>query len=153
MAMISLLVRIEEVCADMFRSSLPAINGAASMHHNEKWALSSLYFMPLPTSSISGSFQWPGPAYCRMLSCRSRIFRTLNGVQPLRGGNLSKAGPISPVLRHNCPSFFAQRHGICCPHSQRLNTIGLPAARIALLMVAYASCALIPSVLHQSNLR
>ena len=42
--------------------SLPSISGAASIHQSEKCALFSLSSsFPLPTSSISGSFQWPGP--------------------------------------------------------------------------------------------
>src|SRR6185503_5685632 len=133
--MISLLVRIEVVCSDIFLRSLPAINGAASMHHNEKCALSSLYFIPLPTSSISGSFQWPGPAYWRMLSCLSRIFKTLRGFHPFFATVSANAGPMSPVLRHNWPTGFAQRHGLCCPHSHRLNIMGRPAAFMALLIV------------------
>ena len=44
--------------------SLPSISGAASIHQSEKCALFSLSSrFPLPTSSISGSFQWPAPAY------------------------------------------------------------------------------------------
>ena len=47
----------------MLRRSLPAISGAASMDHRLKCERYSVVVMPpLPTSSMSGSFQWPGPA-------------------------------------------------------------------------------------------
>ena len=38
------------VAALMLRTSFPAINGEASMHHMEKWARSCSSVMPLPTS-------------------------------------------------------------------------------------------------------
>lgn len=41
----------------------PAMSGDARMHHNAKWDLSSISDMPLPTSSMSLSFQKPGPAH------------------------------------------------------------------------------------------
>jgi len=37
-------------------------HGAASMVHIAKCARSSFGVRPFPTSSMSGSFQWPGPA-------------------------------------------------------------------------------------------
>ena len=43
--------------------SLPAISGAAIIAQRQKWErYSASLIPPLPTSSMSGSFQWPGPA-------------------------------------------------------------------------------------------
>src|SRR3954453_15312850 len=69
--MISLLVRIDLVVALMLTSKrlLPAINGALAIAHRLKWLwFSTSVTGPaplslLPTSSMSGSFQWFGPAY------------------------------------------------------------------------------------------
>ena len=45
------------------------------------------------------------------------------------------SGPMSPVVRHSCPTGSAQSQGWFWPHSHRLNTIGLPAAWRASLMI------------------
>ena len=42
---------------------------------------------------------------------------------------------MSPVVRQRCPTGSAHSHGWFWPHSHRLKTIGLPAARIASLMI------------------
>src|ERR1700752_4139112 len=64
MAMTSLFRRMDLVSADICERSLPASSGEARIAHKLMWVRYSLYFIPpLPTSSISGSFQWPGPAY------------------------------------------------------------------------------------------
>ena len=47
----------------MLRRSFPAMSGAAMIAHMLKCARPSVSVKPLPTSSMSGSFQWPGPAY------------------------------------------------------------------------------------------
>src|SRR5258708_2572383 len=112
------------------------MSGAASMHHIEKCARSSSAVMPFPTSSISGSFQWPGPAYFRIAFCELIIFSTLLGDHPplffLMPENI---GPISSVLRHKWPTGAAHSQGLFLPHSQRLNIMGRPAVFMALLMV------------------
>ena len=69
-AMISVLVRIVLVAALMLTSNrlLPAISGALAIAHRLKWLwFSTSVTAPaplslLPTSSMSGSFQWLGPA-------------------------------------------------------------------------------------------
>jgi hypothetical protein len=44
--------------------SHPIINGAFAKAHNAKCDFSSSSVnTPFPTYNISGSFQWPGPAY------------------------------------------------------------------------------------------
>ena len=45
------------------RMSLPAMSGAANIAHMPKCERSSSADIPLPTSSMSGSFQCPGAAY------------------------------------------------------------------------------------------
>ena len=52
------------VVADILARSLPAISGAANIAHMPKCERSSSADIPRPTSSMSGSFQCPGPAYC-----------------------------------------------------------------------------------------
>src|ERR1019366_9652658 len=60
----SVFVRIAVVAAVMDRKSFPARSGAASIAHMLKCdSFSSCVSEPLPTSSMSGSFQCPGPAY------------------------------------------------------------------------------------------
>ena len=60
---------------------------------------------------------------------------------------------MSPVVRHKFPTPLPHSHGLAVPHSHMLNTIGLPVAISALLIVEYASCAFRVSVLHQSYFR
>ena len=63
-AITSLLVRMSWISGRMARRSLPAISGAARIAHRLKCErYSTSLIPPLPTSSMSGSFQWPGPAY------------------------------------------------------------------------------------------
>src|SRR3954449_6444209 len=69
-AIASLLVKILSVCAVILVISLPAISGAAIMHQSDKCARSSPGVIPLPTSSISGSFQWSLPAYLFRLALK-----------------------------------------------------------------------------------
>src|SRR5581483_6986736 len=61
--MTSVLVKVVVVAALILRRSFPAIRGAASIAHMLKCVRPSVSDRPLlPTSSMSGSFQWPGPA-------------------------------------------------------------------------------------------
>src|SRR2546421_8018778 len=54
---------MSRVVADMARTSLPAMSGAAMMAQRLKWArYSSSVMPPFPTSSMSGSFHAPGRA-------------------------------------------------------------------------------------------
>src|SRR4029453_9655672 len=62
-AITSVFVRMSSVSREMLRRSLPAMSGAARSAQKLKWARDSDALRPpLPTSSMSGSFQWPGPA-------------------------------------------------------------------------------------------
>src|ERR1035441_6149598 len=77
MAITSLLVRISWISGFMAAMSLPAISGAAMMHHRLKCERYSVLLMPpLPTSSMSGSFQCPGPAKSARSTCMSAMFTT-----------------------------------------------------------------------------
>ena len=61
--MTALLVRIDSVCGLALMMLLPSISGEAISAHKLNWLWSSVAFMPpLPVSSMSGSFQPPGPA-------------------------------------------------------------------------------------------
>ncbi len=85
----------------IWERSLPASSGAASIAHRLMWRrFSSSVSLPLPTSNMSGSFQWPGPAYFDKPPGRSRssVMR-------------SQVGLMSPVVRHR----LAPSDG---PHSQ-----------------------------------
>src|SRR3569833_274282 len=63
--------------ADIVRMSLPAISGAAIRAHNAKWARDSVSDNPgRPTTSMSGSFQWPGPACAASGAVTSRTLPT-----------------------------------------------------------------------------
>src|SRR5277367_2491861 len=121
--MTSLLVRISFISGVILRTSFPAMSGAASRHHKLKCARYSVVLIPpLPTSSISGSFQCPGPAYVSRPSCKSRILR-----KPMEYSFLqSQQSAMSPVVRHRFPTSLAHSHGLLEPHSQRLKTIGRP---------------------------
>src|SRR5467141_1780731 len=103
---------------------------------------------PLPTSSISGSFQWPGPAYVSRPTCKSAICTKLRC--PFLQSQQSE---MSPVVRQRLPTSVAQSQGLLEPHSHRLKTIGRPADFKASRMVEYAACAFSTPVLHQSYLR
>ena len=95
-------------------TSLPRIRGAAIMHQSEKWLLFSSYVkLPLPTSSISGSFQPPGEAYFHSLTLTSYIARID-----------AQNGFISGVVLHKFPAEPPHIHGILKPHSQIEKTIG-----------------------------
>ena len=77
--MTSALVRMALVVALIERMSFPAMSGAASIAHMPKCERSSSADIPRPTSSMSGSFQWPGPAY--WASALSMSMRPVNDPQ------------------------------------------------------------------------
>ena len=61
--MTSAFVSVARVSADILVKSFPAMRGAARIAQRLKCErYSSLVIPPFPTSSMSGSFQWPGPA-------------------------------------------------------------------------------------------
>ena len=130
------------VVSIIVRTSLPAISGAAIMAQRLKCARYSVWVMPpLPTSSMSGSFQPPGRATCQYCDDRSTIDSTL----------LHRSA-MSPVVRHRLPTAGAHVHGSLRPHSQMLNTIARPLAASASRKIVYRVRASRPSVLHQSIL-
>ncbi len=123
--MTSLFVRMSRVAGFMVRRSFPAMSGAASRHQRLKWAWYSVSVMPpFPTSSMSGSFQWPGPEKASRPAWRSRIWTT-----PIPPPFLTfQISSMSPVVRHRLPMSFAQSQGLVSPHSQMLKTMGRPLA-------------------------
>ncbi len=109
---------------------------------SEKWVLySSKVMPPLPTSSMSGSFQPPGPAAS---ACRE--------LAPTIQTTLSQLSPMSAVVRQSWPTPLAHFQGSFRPHSQMLRTIGRPLRRRASRNFAYSVGASRSSQLHQSTL-
>ncbi len=101
---------MSKVACDALRRSVPISSGAAIIDHSEKWLRYSVSVIPpLPTSSMSGSFQWPGPAYGASGAFALKI-ETM----------LSHTSLMSPVVRHRCPTSAAHSHGLFSPHSQML---------------------------------
>mmetsp|Transcript_310 Transcript_310/g.1032 ORF Transcript_310/g.1032 Transcript_310/m.1032 type:complete len:395 (-) Transcript_310:546-1730(-) len=115
-AMISLLVRMLVVAADMVVTSQPMSMGALDAAHSVKCEVySSVVIPPLPTSSMSGSFQPPGPAYGHRGSLRSR-----------REVMDDHESEMSPVVRQLLPTLAAQSQGSCCPHSHMEKKMARP---------------------------
>ncbi len=110
------------------------MSGAASRAQKLKWArFSAGVSPPLPTSSMSGSFQWPGPAYGWRSATWSMMCATPMPPQSLLQ---SQQSWMSPVARHRCPTPGAHIQGLVEPHSQIEKTIGRPLARRAWLIRA-----------------
>src|SRR5215469_7506674 len=135
--MTSELVRMSLMSGGMERTSFPAISGAASRAQKLKWARYSASDMPpLPTSSMSGSFQWPGPAKVSSPTSRS-IMSTTPYSQQLPSGHfflLDHLSLMSPVVRHRLPIPLPHSQGLAVPHSHMLKTMGRPVASKALFM-------------------
>src|SRR6478672_3841886 len=106
----------------MVRRSLPAIRGAAKIAHKLKCERYSVSVIPpLPTSSISGSFQCPGPAYDSKPTCSSTMLSMPLEQQPPSGHFClpSHRSWMSPVVRHKLPpTSLPHNHGLAVPHSQ-----------------------------------
>src|ERR1051325_4233261 len=149
--MTSRFVKISFTSGDMLRRSFPAIKGDASRHHKLKCARYSVVVIPpLPTSSMSGSFQCPGPACDSSPSWRSRIWTT---PMPPQSRLQSQQSWMSPVVRQRLPTSLAHSHGFAVPHSQMLNTIGRPDLNSASRMIEYEAGAFCVLVEHQSYFR
>src|SRR5690348_1870055 len=103
------LPRIDSVVELALTRLSPASSGAAISAHRLNSVRSSVADMPLPTSSMSGSFQPPGPAAEASPTFAWKI-----------DSMLEYDGPMSPVVRHRLPTFPAQVHGALTPHSQTL---------------------------------
>jgi hypothetical protein len=101
------------IAGAMSRKSLPAINGAASSAHRLKCVrYSSFDIRPLPTSSMSGSFQWPGPAKRASGPCE-------NPIADMR----SQLSLMSSDVRHRLPpASGAHSATLARPYWQMLNT-------------------------------
>src|SRR5215471_14996268 len=107
--MTALLPRVARVSELALTRLLPANSGAAISAQRLKWARPSVVDMPLPTSSMSGSFQCPGPAY----ESRPTFWWKIDSMEP-------NEELMSPVVRHRLPTLAPQVHGALTPHSQRL---------------------------------
>ncbi|CAM5281308.1 hypothetical protein SCANM63S_07268 [Streptomyces canarius] len=71
------LRRIALTSADMVRMSLPAMSGALSSAQRAKWERDSVSVRPgRPTTSMSGSFQCPGPDCAASGAVTSRTLPT-----------------------------------------------------------------------------
>ncbi len=71
------LRRIALTSLDMVRMSLPAMSGAPISDHRAKWARDSVSDRPgRPTTSMSGSFQCPGPDCAASGAVTSRTLPT-----------------------------------------------------------------------------
>ena len=92
-AMTSLFVYSDSVAVVALRRSVPEISGAAISAHSDVSARSSVKDIPLPTSSMSGSFQPPGPAE----DARPTVLWKLDSMLP-------KLALMSPVVRHRLPT-------------------------------------------------
>src|SRR5689334_140898 len=113
--------------------------------HSEKCVRYSVAVMPpLPTSSMSGSFQCPGPAYW----ASARFACAL----PIIDDQLSE---MSPVVRHRFPTGSPHVHtfGSVRPHSQIEYTIGRPVRANASRIALYRCCASTPWLLQLSYFR
>src|SRR6266545_3775921 len=109
-AMTSRLSRMSYVAGVTLRRSAPISNGAAMMAQRLKCDRYSVSVIPpLPTSSMSGSFQWPRPANSASAALRFMMVSIE-----------LKLSLMSPVVRHRCPTSAAHCQGMFCPHSQML---------------------------------
>src|ERR1039457_4166018 len=106
-AITSALVRMAFVVALIERMSLPAMSGDANIAHMPKCERSSSADIPLPTSSISGSFQRPGPAY--WAKGLSVSIRPVNDAQVF---------VISKPIRHMFEILISSPEHVGGPHEQ-----------------------------------
>jgi len=97
---------------------------------------SSKSMPPFPTSSISRSFQWPGPPFCPTGAAKSIIRETAQwkpgslqsstDVHGHRSSNLSKWSTISPEIRQLFAIVTAKFHGPSSPQLHIEKSIGRP---------------------------
>ena len=106
-AITSLFPNIAKVLYDMLLKSHPIKRGDFKRAQRAKWDwYSSCDIPPFPTSSISGSFQAPGPAYFDNPSCLSRLW--IKDTQ---------TSLMSIVVLQEFPTFWAHSYGFYLPHS------------------------------------
>src|SRR5467141_1483536 len=134
-AITSGFIRMALVSSDMLRMSFPASSGAARMAHSAMCVkYSSCFIPPFPTSNMSGSFQWPGPANFPSPSCE----------KPIRD-MLLYLSLMSPVVRQRFPVCGPQVHGAFTPQLQMLKTIGRPDCAMASRNLGYCTSGSSPS--------
>ena len=105
--------------------SQPIINGALLIAHRAKWVFSSSRVNPpLPTSSISGSFQPPGPD----LEARFTFSLKLNSIDP-------HMSLMSDVVRKELPIDLPHSGTSSRPPLQREKNIYRPVALRASLIL------------------
>src|SRR5436305_13328901 len=110
----------------MCAMSLPAIKGEAIIAQSEKCErYSAGVIPPLPTSSMSASFQCPGPANGHNGSFKSTISST-EWAQECSLSLVAKPSQMSPVVRQELPMFLAHSHGFAVPHSHIEKTMSRP---------------------------
>src|SRR3954465_605739 len=88
------LVRMLRVWLLALARLVPEISGAAISAHRLNSLRSSVAHMPLPPSSMSGSFQPPGPAY----DARFTLLWKIDSMLP-------QLALMSPVVRQLLPMF------------------------------------------------
>jgi hypothetical protein len=100
----------------IFVKSHPISRGDFKAAQRAKWDWYwSWDIPPFPTSSISGSFQAPGPAYWESPAWLYKLCK-----------KDSQKSLISKVVLQEFAIFFAQRYGFYLPHSHIEKYIGLP---------------------------
>jgi hypothetical protein len=129
------------VSSDILLRSQPIRKGDLRAAHSTKYASYSLGFMPpLPTSSMSGSFQWLGVLLEPQLFVQDRH----EGVPVV--GDVA-VGP--PGVAHG----DAQVAGLSTPHSHIDKKMRLPVLLRASRMGGYRTFGEVPSVLQLLYLR
>ena len=115
-----------------FTRLLPSMSGAAISAHrlNSDWF--SVALIPLPISSMSGSFHAPGPADEARPTLMWKLFSMLE-----------KLAWMSVVVRQRLETGAAQVHGWTLESHplHMLNTIGRPVALSAFRIRVYKVCA------------
>src|SRR5690242_7301931 len=97
------------------------------IHHSAKWSFCSSQVSPCePTTNISGSFQYPGPACLAEREFISAMRITLKRLFISKLSNLAPPLTLaltSPVVRDICPTFGFQSLNL---YALILSTIFLP---------------------------
>src|SRR6185312_4420646 len=124
MAVTFLFVRMLSVVGLALVRLVPEMRGAAISDQRENSLWSSVVLMPLPISSMSGSFQWPGPAY----GARATFWWKMLSM-------LAKPALMSVVVRQELPTPAPQVQTFSWPQLHRENRMGRPVACRALRMV------------------
>src|ERR1022692_2608818 len=140
-AMTFLFSRMDMVAALAVCRLVPAMSGAAISAHRLNSDSSWVVVIPLPTSSMSGSFQPPGPAYGASCTLAWKL-----------ASMLGKVALMSPVVRHMLAVWAPHVQTLSWPHSDRLNRIGGPVAASASRIV-WSLFSMFPLLLQLSYLR